>query len=64
MDPTTASLVAKIIEERKQEELKYHKERVAKLMQEKMELELRLIVVNDMLKQIEDYVKNNPMYKE
>ena len=64
MDPTTASLVQKVVEERKQEELKYHKERVNKLMAEKMELEIRLLVINDVLKQIEEYVKNNPMYKE
>lgn len=64
MDPLTASLVQKVVEERKQEELKYHKERVNKLMQEKIELEIRLLVINDVLKQIEEYTKNNPIYKE
>ena len=62
--PVTEELLKKVIEERRQAEKAYHKERVAKLVQEKVELELRLIVLNDLLKQIDDYVKNNPLFHE
>jgi hypothetical protein len=63
-NPVTAELVKKVIEERKEAEKAYHKERVLKLQQEKIELELRLFVLNDLLKQIDDYVKNNPLFQE
>ena len=53
-------LIKKILEERKKQELQFHKDRVNSLLQEKIELELRLFVVNETLRQIEEYVKNNP----
>lgn len=54
-------LLKKIVEERKQQEIQYHKERVAKLMQEKIELELRLFVINKTLEDIQEAVKNTPL---
>lgn len=53
-------LVKKILEERKKQELVFHKMRVNELLQEKVELELRLFVVNETLRQIDEYVKNHP----
>lgn len=58
------SLVKKITEERRQEEIKYHKERLMKLLKEKIELELRLLVVNKTLEQIDEFVKQNPHLQE
>lgn len=58
------ALLQKTIEDRKKQEMEYHKERVRKLMEEKVELELRLIVLNDVLRQIEEHTKNNPLFKE
>jgi hypothetical protein len=63
-NPVTHELLKKVIEERREAEKAYHKERVNKLIQEKLELELRLVVLNDLLKQIDDYVKNNPLFQE
>jgi len=57
-------LIKKILEERKKQELQFHKERVNSLLQEKIELELRLFVVNETLRQIEEYVKKNPHLQE
>ena len=54
-------LLKKIVEERKQQEIQYHKERVAKLVQEKIELELRLFVINKTLEDIQEAVKNTPL---
>ena len=54
-------LLKKIVEERKQQEIQYHKERVAKLMQEKIELELRLFVINKTLEDSQEAVKNTPL---
>ena len=62
--PVNQDLLKKVIEERKKQEKQYHQERVMKLQQEKLELELRLIVLNDVLKQIEEHVKNNPLFQE
>ena len=53
------AIVARVVAERKAEEIQYHKERVLKLLQEKVELELRLLVVNKTLEQINEYVKQN-----
>lgn len=65
MDPTIVQdLLKKVMEERKQQEKEYHRERVMKLQQEKIELELRLVILNDVLKQIEEHVKNNPLLQE
>ena len=65
MDPTIVQdLLKKVVEERKQQEKEYHRERVMKLQQEKIELELRLVILNDVLKQIEEHVKNNPLFQE
>ena len=47
-----ALLLQKVIDERRKEEINYHKERVAKLVQEKIELELRLFVINQTLEKI------------
>ena len=58
------AIVARVVAERKAEEIKYHKERVLKLLQEKVELELRLLVVNKTLEQINEYVKQNPHLQE
>jgi len=58
------ALVKKVIDERKAEELQYHKERLMKLLQEKIELELRLLVVNKTLEQIDEFVKQNPHLQE
>ena len=58
------ALVKKVVDERKAEEIQYHKERVVKLLQEKIELELRLLVVNKTLEQINEYVKQNPHLQE
>lgn len=58
------AMLHKTIEDRKKQEIEYHKERVRKLMEEKVELELRLIVLNDVLRQIEEHTKNNPLFKE
>jgi len=57
-------LLKKVIEERRQQEITYHKERVAKLLSEKIELELRLAVLNEALKQITEFTANNPLFKE
>lgn len=57
-------LLKKVIEERRQQEIAYHKERVAKLLSEKIELELRLAVLNEALKQITEFTANNPLFKE
>ena len=57
-------LLKKVIEERRQQEIAYHKERVAKLINEKIELELRLAVLNEALKQITEFTANNPLFKE
>ena len=57
-------LLKKIVEERKQQEIQFHKERVAKLIQEKVELELRLYVVNKTLEEINEAVKNTPFLQE
>lgn len=65
MDPTIVQdLLKKVVEERKEQEKAYHRERVMKLQQEKIELELRLVILNDVLKQIEEHVKNNPLLQE
>jgi hypothetical protein len=48
-------ILKKVIEERKEDERKFHRERVARLMREKLELEIRLAVVNDLLKHIEEW---------
>jgi hypothetical protein len=58
------ALVKKVIDERKAEEVQYHKERLMKLLQEKIELELRLLVVNKTLEQIDEFVKQNPHLQE
>lgn len=58
------AIVARVVAERKAEEIQYHKERVLKLLQEKVELELRLLVVNKTLEQINEYVKQNPHLQE
>ena len=59
-----ALLLQKVIDERRKEEINYHKERVAKLVQEKIELELRLFVINKTLDEINEAVKNTPFLKE
>lgn len=48
-------LVKKVIEERKEDERRFHRERVARIMKEKLELEIRLAVVNDILKHMEEW---------
>ena len=54
-------LLKKVIDERKQDEIRFHRERVARLMKEKLELEIRLAVINDILKHIEEFmVKSYP----
>lgn len=58
------AILQKTIEERKKQEIAYHKERVHKLIAEKLELELKLLVLNETLRQIEELTKNNPLYKE
>lgn len=57
-------IAKKVMEERRQEEILWHKERVLKLLQEKIELELRLLVVTETLKKIDDFVKDNPHLQE
>lgn len=57
-------IAKKVMEERRQEEILWHKERVLKLLQEKIELELRLLVVTETLKQIDEFVKQNPHLQE
>lgn len=57
-------LMKKIIEERKAEEKRFHQERVNKLVQEKIELELRLLVITKSLENIEEYVRQNPHLQE
>jgi hypothetical protein len=57
-------ITKKIMEERRQQEILWHKERVVKLLQEKIELELRLLVVNETLKKIDEFVKENPHLQE
>lgn len=64
MDPTVEALMKKVLDERRKEEIQYHKERVLRLLQEKLELEIRLAVVVETLKQIDEYVKNNPHLQE
>lgn len=49
-------VLKKVLEERKDDERKFHQNRVARLMNERMELEIRLAVVNDLLKHIEEWV--------
>jgi hypothetical protein len=49
-------VLKKVLEERKEDERKFHQHRVARLMNERMELEIRLAVVNDLLKHIEEWV--------
>lgn len=58
------AIIKQILEERKKQELVFHKQRVNALLQEKIELELRLFVVNETLRQIEEYVKQNPHLQE
>lgn len=58
------TLVKKVLDERKQQEIDYHKDRVRKLLQEKLELELRLLVLQETLRQIDEFTKNNPLFKE
>ena len=58
------TIIKQILEERKKHELVFHKMRVNELLQEKIELELRLFVVNETLRQIEEYVKQNPHLQE
>jgi|LakMenEpi03Aug12_release.lakeMendotaPanAssembly.Ray.scaffolds.fasta_scaffold209046_3 hypothetical protein len=57
-------ITKRVMEERRQQEILYHKERVIKLLQEKIELELRLLVVNETLKKIDEFVKENPHLQE
>ncbi len=57
-------ITKKIMEERRQQEILWHKDRVFKLLQEKIELELRLLVVNETLKKIDEFVKENPHLQE
>ena len=57
-------IAKKVMEERRQQEILWHKERVVKLLQEKIELELRLLVVNETLKKIDEFVKENPHLQE
>jgi len=57
-------IAKKVMEERRQQEILWHKERVIKLLQEKIELELRLLVVNETLKQIDEFIKQNPHLQE
>lgn len=49
-------ILKKILDERKEDERKFHQNRVVRLMKERMELEIRLAVVNDMLKHVEEWV--------
>ena len=63
-DESKDSIVKRLIEERRQKEIQYHKERVAALLKEKIELELRLLVVSETLKQIDEFVRNNPHLQE
>lgn len=57
-------ITKKVMEERRREEIQWHKERVVKLLQEKVELELRLLVINETLKKIDEFVKENPHLQE
>jgi hypothetical protein len=57
-------IAKKVMEERRQQEILWHKERVVKLLQEKIELELRLLVINETLKKIDEFVKENPHLQE
>lgn len=49
-------ILKRVVKERKEDEMKFHQQRVARLLKEKMELEIRLAVVNDLLKHIEEWV--------
>ena len=44
-----------VLEERKEDERKFHQNRVLRLMKERRELEIRLAVVNDLLKYTEEW---------
>jgi hypothetical protein len=44
-----------VLEERKEDERKFHQCRVLRLMKERRELEIRLAVVNDLLKYSEEW---------
>jgi len=54
------AIIKQILEERKKQEVVFHETRVNELCQEIIELELRLFVVKETLRQIEEYKKENP----
>ncbi len=59
MEPTylenVDDILKKVIEERKEDERRFHRERVARLMKERLELQIRLAVVEDLLRHIEEW---------
>jgi hypothetical protein len=57
---TVNDLVAKVLKERQEDEKRFHKERLARLYLERTELEIRMAVLNDIIKHIENFVSKNP----
>jgi hypothetical protein len=49
-------ILKRVLEERKEDEKRFHTARVLQLKREKLELEIRLAVVNDLLRHIEEWV--------
>ena len=49
------AILKKVLNERNQDEKRFHTARVAHLMREKLELEIRLAVCNDLLRHLEEW---------
>lgn len=49
------AILKKVLDERKEDEKRFHRERIARLLREKMELEIRLTVVHDLLRHMEEW---------
>lgn len=61
---TFNDLVQKVLKERSEDEKRFHKERLARLYLERMELEIKMSVLNDVIKHIEEFVTTSPHLKE
>ena len=63
MENSTA-VIEKILAERRADEIKFHRDRMNRFLQEKFELEIRLTILNDLIKQMMEYEEKNPLFKQ
>jgi hypothetical protein len=61
---TVTDLVKKVLLERQEDEKRFHQARLARLYLERTELEIKIFILNDIIKHIEEFVTRNPDLKE